>query len=51
LNAAANHGFIARSGLTTFDEIVAAQQNVWNVSASSARAVVRARYSCGCMCI
>jgi hypothetical protein len=35
LNAAANHGFIARSGLTTFDEIVAAQQNIWNVSISS----------------
>ena len=31
LNAAANHGFLSRDGITTFDELVAAQQNVYNV--------------------
>lgn len=30
LNAAANHGFLARDGITTFDELVAAQQNMYN---------------------
>ena len=28
LNTMANHGFISRDGITTFDELVAAQQNV-----------------------
>jgi hypothetical protein len=32
LNTAANHGFISRDGLTTLDELIAAQQNLWNVS-------------------
>lgn len=31
LNAAANHGFLARDGITTFDELVAAQQNMYDV--------------------
>jgi hypothetical protein len=31
LNAAANHGYLSRDGVTTFDELVAAQQNIWNV--------------------
>lgn len=31
LNTAANHGFISRDGITTFDELVAAQQNIYNV--------------------
>ncbi|PSK42079.1 hypothetical protein B9Z65_3993 [Elsinoe australis] len=31
LNAAANHGFLARDGITTYDELVDAQQNVYNV--------------------
>lgn len=31
LNAAANHGFLARDGITTFDELVDAQQNLYNV--------------------
>jgi hypothetical protein len=31
LNAAANHGFLSRDGITTFNELVAAQQNVYNV--------------------
>jgi len=31
LNAAANHGFLARDGITTFNELVDAQQNVYNV--------------------
>lgn len=31
LNAAANHGFLARDGIVTFDELVAAQQNMYNV--------------------
>ncbi|KZS90603.1 Cloroperoxidase, partial [Sistotremastrum niveocremeum HHB9708] len=30
MNALANHGFISRDGITTFDELVQAQQNVWN---------------------
>ncbi|KAF2422624.1 Cloroperoxidase [Tothia fuscella] len=31
LNAAANHNFLAHDGITTFDELVDAQQNVYNV--------------------
>lgn len=31
LNTAANHGFLARDGITTFSELVDAQQNVYNV--------------------
>ncbi|KAL6707920.1 hypothetical protein ACN47E_003594 [Coniothyrium glycines] len=31
LNAAANHNFLARDGVTTFTELVDAQQNVYNV--------------------
>jgi len=31
LNAAANHNFLARDGITTFTELVDAQQNVYNV--------------------
>jgi hypothetical protein len=31
LNAAANHNFLARDGITTFNELVDAQQNVYNV--------------------
>jgi len=31
LNAAANHGFLARDGITTYNELVDAQQNVYNV--------------------
>jgi len=31
LNAAANHGFLSRDGLVTFNELVDAQQNVYNV--------------------
>ncbi|KAH4202786.1 hypothetical protein HBH42_022670 [Parastagonospora nodorum] len=32
LNAAANHNFIARDGITTFNELMDAQQNLWNVN-------------------
>ncbi|WPH04693.1 Cloroperoxidase [Acrodontium crateriforme] len=31
LNAAANHGFLARDGIVTYAELVDAQQNVYNV--------------------
>ena len=31
LNTAANHGFLARDGITTFNELVDAQQNLYNV--------------------
>lgn len=31
LNTAANHGFLARDGIVTFNELVDAQQNVYNV--------------------
>lgn len=31
LNAAANHNFLARDGITTFNELVDAQQNLYNV--------------------
>lgn len=31
LNAAANHNFLARDGIVTFNELVDAQQNVYNV--------------------
>lgn len=31
LNAAANHGFLARDGITTINELVDAQQNLYNV--------------------
>jgi len=31
LNAAANHNFLARDGITTFNELVDAQQNIYNV--------------------
>ncbi|RMY64437.1 hypothetical protein D0863_09821 [Hortaea werneckii] len=31
LNAAANHGFLARDGITTYNELVDAQQNLYNV--------------------
>lgn len=31
LNAAANHGFLSRDGIVTFNELVQAQQNVYNV--------------------
>jgi hypothetical protein len=31
LNTAANYGFLARDGITTYDELVDAQQNVYNV--------------------
>ncbi|KAG8630668.1 hypothetical protein KVT40_002287 [Elsinoe batatas] len=31
LNAAANHGFLARDGIVTYSELVDAQQNVYNV--------------------
>ncbi|KAF7870424.1 hypothetical protein EAF04_004169 [Stromatinia cepivora] len=31
LNAAANHNFLARDGVTTYNELVDAQQNVYNV--------------------
>jgi len=31
LNAAANHGFLAHDGITTFNELVDAQQNIYNV--------------------
>jgi hypothetical protein len=31
LNVAANYGFLARDGITTFNELVDAQQNVYNV--------------------
>ncbi|KAG0651348.1 Aromatic peroxygenase [Hyphodiscus hymeniophilus] len=31
LNTAANHGFLARDGITTFTELVDAQQNLYNV--------------------
>ncbi|KAB8760611.1 hypothetical protein FH972_026603 [Carpinus fangiana] len=31
LNAAANHGFLSRDGIVTFNELVDAQQNVYNV--------------------
>ncbi|KZO92419.1 Cloroperoxidase [Calocera viscosa TUFC12733] len=31
LNALANHGFISRDGVTNFDELVAGQQNMYNV--------------------
>lgn len=31
LNVAANHGFLARDGITTFNELVDAQQNLYNV--------------------
>lgn len=30
LNVAANHGFLARDGVTTFNELVNAQQNIYN---------------------
>lgn len=31
MNAAANHGFLARDGIVTFNELVDAQKNVYNV--------------------
>ncbi|KZO97178.1 Cloroperoxidase [Calocera viscosa TUFC12733] len=31
MNTLANHGFISRDGLTTWTELVAGMQNVWNV--------------------
>ncbi|MCJ1294038.1 hypothetical protein MMC34_005595 [Xylographa carneopallida] len=31
LNAAANHNFLSHDGITTFDELVDAQQNIYNV--------------------
>lgn len=31
MNAAANHGFLAHDGITTFNELVDAQQNLYNV--------------------
>jgi hypothetical protein len=31
LNVAANHGFLARDGITTYTELVDAQQNIYNV--------------------
>ena len=31
LNTAANHGFLSRDGITTFNELVDAQQNLYNV--------------------
>lgn len=31
LNTAANHGFLARDGITSFSELVDAQQNLYNV--------------------
>ena len=31
LNTAANHGFLARDGITTYTELVDAQQNIYNV--------------------
>lgn len=31
LNTAANHGFLARDGVTTFNELIDAQQNVYGV--------------------
>ena len=31
LNTAANHNFLARDGITTFNELVDAQQNLYNV--------------------
>ncbi|KAI9056200.1 hypothetical protein LZ554_001128 [Drepanopeziza brunnea f. sp. 'monogermtubi'] len=31
LNAAANHGFLARDGITTYNELVDAQQNMYNM--------------------
>nr|POE65152.1 aromatic peroxygenase [Quercus suber] len=31
LNAAANHGFLSRDGIVTYNELVDAQQNVYNV--------------------
>jgi hypothetical protein len=31
LNAAANHNFLSHDGITTFDELVDAQQNLYNV--------------------
>lgn len=31
LNAAANHNFLARDGITNFEELVDAQQNIYNV--------------------
>lgn len=31
LNAAANHNFLARDGITTFSELVDAQQNLYNI--------------------
>jgi len=31
MNTLANHGFISRDGITTYTELVAAMQNVWNV--------------------
>lgn len=42
LNIAANYGFLSRDGLPTFDELVAAQQNMYNVSAVSYRLSYRA---------
>ncbi|MCJ1387504.1 hypothetical protein MMC18_000347 [Xylographa bjoerkii] len=32
LNAAANHNFLSHDGITTFDELVDAQQNLYNVA-------------------
>jgi hypothetical protein len=31
LNVAANHNFLAHDGITTFNELVDAQQNLYNV--------------------
>ena len=31
MNTAANHGFLARDGITTYTELVDAQQNIYNV--------------------
>jgi hypothetical protein len=37
LNTAANHGFLSRDGVTNFNELVAAQQNLYNVRSLSIR--------------
>jgi len=36
LNTLANHGFLSRDGITTYTELVAALQNVYNVEWSAA---------------
>jgi hypothetical protein len=47
LNALANHNFLAHDGITTFDELVNAQQNVYNVGYALAVALAVAGIATG----